>query len=292
MFQLQNSLQNIARGLKILYLFTLSDFKTILLPIVLFAHLYAPLSGMVRIEHTIFWVWLHLLQFCVSNQSLSVMEDTRNKPWRPIPAQMICVNTARSLRWFLLAICILVSELYGVRDISLVFAVGIYLHNEAKLDSHWLTRNILNALGYATFDLGACAIARGETAQWRQPLKSDAFVVGVLIVLTTIHAQDFPDEEGDKMENRKTIPIVMPRAGRISMLISLPAWSIMLTLIWSTSQIVSITFISLGTCVGSRFIYLSSADEHRRTYKLYNIWLAIARIIPLFAQQAVKSKFL
>jgi hypothetical protein len=37
------------------------------------------------------------------------------------------------------------------------------LHNEIGMDSHWLSRGILNAAGYATFDFGANLVARGES---------------------------------------------------------------------------------------------------------------------------------
>ena len=42
----------------------------------------------------------------------------------------------------------------------MMLMLGILLHNELKLDSHWLTRNVLNAIGYAVFDAGATALAR------------------------------------------------------------------------------------------------------------------------------------
>ena len=38
--------------------------------------------------------------------------------------------------------------------------IGILLHNELRLDSHWFTRNVLNAVGYATFDAGAMTVAQ------------------------------------------------------------------------------------------------------------------------------------
>lgn len=37
--------------------------------------------------------------------------------------------------------------------------IGILLHNELRLDAHWFTRNVLNAIGYATFDAGAMTVA-------------------------------------------------------------------------------------------------------------------------------------
>ena len=102
-----------------------------------------------------FWVWLHLLQFCVSNQSVEPDEDSKNKPWRPIPAGNISVHSARRLRWLLLAACLALSAQTGVLHAGAALSFATWAHNEANLGSHWLTRNALNAVGYASFSIGA-----------------------------------------------------------------------------------------------------------------------------------------
>ena len=109
---------------------------------------------------TALWTWLHLLQFCVSNQSLSPDEDALNKPWRPIPAGRISVRQATTLRWTLLPLCLFLSFAFGISAVGVVLMIGILLHNELRLDSHWFTRNVLNAVGYATFDAGAMTVAQ------------------------------------------------------------------------------------------------------------------------------------
>ena len=106
------------------------------------------------------WTWLFLLQFCISNQSLSIDEDSRNKPWRPIPSRRITIFHSLILRRTLLPVCIVISALNNIAAVGIVLTLGILLHNELRLDSHWFTRNVLNALGYAVFDAGATAIAR------------------------------------------------------------------------------------------------------------------------------------
>ena len=114
--------------------------------------------------HTLAWVWLNLLQFCVSNQSLpeSVEEDRNNKPWRPIPSRRMSRHTARALRWALLLACLAISSSYSVKYPGLALSLGIWLNNELGLDCHWITRNICNALGYAAFSAGATHVACGK----------------------------------------------------------------------------------------------------------------------------------
>ena len=104
------------------------------------------------------WVWLHLLQFCVSNQSLNPDEDCTNKPWRPIPAGMITVHASRILRWALLAVCLTLSALCNALLPGAALSFATWAHNEANLGSNWSTRNALNAIGYLSFSAGASTV--------------------------------------------------------------------------------------------------------------------------------------
>lgn len=66
----------------------------------------------------------------------------------------------------------MMSIAYGVILPALALTLGIILHNEMKLDSHWLTRNVCNALGYAAFSFGATYVACGKSG-----LPDDCFVL-------------------------------------------------------------------------------------------------------------------
>jgi 4-hydroxybenzoate polyprenyltransferase len=109
----------------------------------------------------VLWTWLHLLQFCVSNQSQNPGEDVLNKPWRPIPSGIVSVLNARILRWILLPLCLSLSISMSLEALlqSTSLAIGFIVYNELHLDSHWLMRNACNAWGYASFNAGASAIA-------------------------------------------------------------------------------------------------------------------------------------
>lgn len=125
----------------------------------MFAWCTVPRTDLRAFAQSVFWTWLYLLQFCVSNQSLSPDEDERNKPWRPLPSRRISFRHALIIRWTLLPLCIVLSVFHNVTAVGLILTLGILLHNELRLDAHWFTRNVLNALGYAVFDAGATAIA-------------------------------------------------------------------------------------------------------------------------------------
>ena len=106
------------------------------------------------------WVYLHLLQFCISNQTLDSVEDIKNKPWRPIASGRITLYQAIRLRWVLLVICVLYSASCGVLEAGILLSIATILHNELNLGSHWLSRNILVAVGYTSFSVG-CTGAGG-----------------------------------------------------------------------------------------------------------------------------------
>ncbi len=88
---------------------------------------------------------------------------------------------------------------------------------------------------------------------------TEAILRGALIVLTTIHAQDFQDVPG----------IVAPTASRISMILLL-MWSMWLGVI-SQTAIAQIFLISAAIVVGGRFMLFRTVPADRISYILYNV---------------------
>ncbi|KJA28900.1 hypothetical protein HYPSUDRAFT_33340 [Hypholoma sublateritium FD-334 SS-4] len=269
-------------NLHTLYLFIKSDVVGILLPIVIFATLSTRHISLTRILQSSTWTAVHLLQFCVSNQSLSPEEDRKNKPWRPIPAGRVTVTSAYTLRWSLIPVCLALSTMYGVLDVSLILTSLIFLHNEAKHGKNWLARSFLNAAAYATFDAGATLISCGDRQEFNAN-KIFPVIVNAFIILTTIHAQDFRDEEGDRHEGRRTIPIVAPWISRVTMPILLLSWSLLITA-RVAPVLVDWFILLLGWVVGVRFYYLRTRSADDTSYALYNIWLLSIRVLLCFSR--------
>ena len=165
-----------------LFLFTKSDIKTTVIPIVrlfrsslllpliiapqsILAAASAPLYNLAHLPHTVFWVWFHVLQFDVSNQTLDPEEDEHNKKDRPLPSKRISLSNAVILRWALVPACWTLSACYSVEtlvaSIALVFLTVVYDEFGAH-SGHWIVRNVVNALGFAAFETGACLIAGGK----------------------------------------------------------------------------------------------------------------------------------
>ncbi|KAG7439168.1 uncharacterized protein BT62DRAFT_1081744 [Guyanagaster necrorhizus] len=143
-----------------------------------------------------------------------------------------------------------------------MLAIGIFMNNEVGLDGHWFTRNIATALGYYAFQSGA------YTHEVLGDLITKALLRGALIVLTTIHAQDFQDVPGDRIQGRKTLPIVAPVGSRISMILFLLTWSMWLGAL--STALSHIFLLSAAVIVGSRFLLFRSVPSDRLSYILYN----------------------
>ena len=118
-------------------------------------------TSLKRLPHVFFWLWLLVLQFGVSNQTLSgsIAEDRINKPWRPIPASRVTLKQARIFRWCLIAPCLAISIYYQNLHAAVAETMAFLAYNEFGLSEHWLSKNLLNAIGYAAFEVGAVVVA-------------------------------------------------------------------------------------------------------------------------------------
>ena len=109
-----------------------------------------------------FWIWLQLLMFNLSNQTLDPKEDQVNKKDRPLPSGRLSLRTARILRWLMPLFNLAWSTQYS-KEVVLACLTGCFLtwtYNEAGFAAgHWAGRNICCGLGMASFETGASLIA-------------------------------------------------------------------------------------------------------------------------------------
>lgn len=95
-----------------------------------------------------------------------------------------------------------------------------------------------------------------------------------LVYLTTFHAQDFKDVDGDMLIGRSTLPILFPQIARLSMFIGMLAWSILLPIFWKLDWVVSLIFAAMGLFVGARFASRKArVVEDQVNFYWYNVRL-------------------
>ncbi|KAJ7446936.1 UbiA prenyltransferase family-domain-containing protein [Mycena galericulata] len=265
--------------LHISYAFTRSDFKTVVFPVLCYGLMASPSVEFRRIPLLILWIWIHLLQFTAANQMLSHDEDALNKPYRPIPAGLITTEQTRVLRWVLVPICLFISVTSDVFYPGLSLAVAFIAYNELGLDNHWFTKNLLNAIGLVSWNIGAANISSGGQAFkneecWVAPYFSAA------LIISTIHIQDFRDVVGDRKAGRTTFPIAMPEYSRWITFILLSSWSLGLSLYWSLGVIKTSIFVLFGVFIGTRILCQRTEFDDKVSLRLFMIWLCVSQILP------------
>ncbi|KAJ7615482.1 UbiA prenyltransferase family-domain-containing protein [Roridomyces roridus] len=248
-----------AGALYTLYLFTKSDIKTTVIPITFLASASAPLASISRLPHITFWIWLHLLQFDVSNQTMDPEEDAMNKQDRPLPSKRMTLEQAIILRWILVPLCFAWSLCYSVETLYASIALR-----------HWFIRNAVNAAGFAAFEVGATLVA-GYTASRLDHIAVISVAISGGIFATTIHAQDFKDVDGDRAIGRRTIPIVLPSIARWTVIIPLTLWSLGLAFVWELDLIAALVFVSLAISVGTQYLRSTSVRGDQVGFYWYNV---------------------
>ncbi|KAJ7206140.1 UbiA prenyltransferase family [Mycena haematopus] len=272
-----------------LLLFTYTDFKTIVIPVTIFASVAAPVQSVGRLFCGTVWTWLHLLQVDVSNQYQSIAEDAINRPWRPLPGGRISQNSASILRWLLVPICLFLSIPFGNEVVlpSLALTVLLVAHDECGWDKHWAGKNIINTFGYLSFELGATQIMNMSPRLDRIAVQS--LIFNALVVLTTIHSQDFSDVDGDAAFGRITLPIYAPTISRLLTPFTLIMWSVLLGRLWNLGPTSHFLLCGLGGAVGWRFFRFRTPSCDANTFVAYNVWLLLTHLLPAHMRWGVLS---
>lgn len=146
---------------------------------------------------------LYCLTFCISNQLAGEAEDRHNKPDRPLPSGFVTRRGAW-LRWIVsMALFTLVGWQLGVLEWTLLWQVTLTLHNLAGFARHYWLKNLSMTFG---------AIAQLAAAwQMVRPLTPEAWLwilVPAITLLSNASLQDLRDIEGDRLNQRRTLPIV------------------------------------------------------------------------------------
>ncbi|KAI0657839.1 UbiA prenyltransferase family-domain-containing protein [Cubamyces menziesii] len=269
-----------------LFLFTKSDFKTTIFPTSSLGIASAPVASIYRVPHVLFWTWLHTLQFCLSNQTVDPEEDALNKSDRPLPAKRITLYQAKVFRWLIIPICWRISALYSVETFyaSVANVALTILYNELSAHKgHWIIRNVVNGLGFASFEVGATLIA-GSNPRRMDDIAICSVLASFGIFATTIHTQDFKDVEGDRAVGRRTIPIVLGDAAKYTVLLPLFLWSTGLSVFWGLDLVTATFFTVLGIHVGLLYLRGKTVYEYQVAFYWYNFWLCCAHVLPAYCR--------
>ncbi|KXJ94766.1 UbiA prenyltransferase family-domain-containing protein [Microdochium bolleyi] len=300
-----------------LYMFTRSDFKTVIIPQSIFALCAASRtesspaarnmpSFIIRVAFMLLWLWLHLIVENVANQRLeaSVLEDAANKPWRPIPSGLISPRQSQAILRYAVPLCLLASSSVGGMPLLLPSAtlmVFVWLYNDLDGSAAGpLQRSAINAAGLACFGWGALAVLlSGEglfSAAGAATINEHGggeilprtlqlwIALTALVVFSTVHAADFPDVEGDRERGRQTMPLVYGEAAsRWVLAVAVPGWSVASLLFWDVAVgVYWVAPLLVAGCMAS--LTVLRRDDHgsdEGVWKLWCLWTVTLFVLPL-----------
>ena len=293
-------IRDVFETLKTLYLFTHSDLKTILGPESLFA-LFVTLSGpalttnfnpcltaiLPRLALAACWIWINLLCFCIGNQRKprAIIEDSMNKPWRPLPSKRLSASQAYEMHITAHVVALSTSfAVGGVWQCVLLMALGYVYSDLGAGDRSLVLRNGLNVAGFLCFGMGATSIAAGASEVGLTTAAYQWFGIIAAVIFTTVHVQDMYDQEGDTQCGRRTIPIVFgDGVARLSLVFLIAVWSCLVPVYWSLNLVKSLPLLALGAIIGYRYLAKRSAESDRNTSKVWNLWMTWLYLMPLLS---------
>ncbi|KAI6088878.1 hypothetical protein F4821DRAFT_257372 [Hypoxylon rubiginosum] len=214
--------QSITYHLYTLYLFTASDFKTVIFPQSVFALAFVLSQSQMRgqpcfsdigyrLPHMAIWLWLHLLIEDISNQRMpeSITEDEINKPWRPISSKRLNPAEAKNILRIGIILAMGLSLSLGNFVPSVTLMAMIWQYNDLDGSNGAWRRNILTAAGLGCFSWGAVvALSTAPLRPENEELLRNWILLSSVVILTTIQVQDFPDTAGDIARGRSTMPLI------------------------------------------------------------------------------------
>ena len=281
-----------------LWLFTYSDLKTVIYPQLAFG-LSNALSGLVNVDRApsvlavlaripliLLWVWFVLLLEVVSNQRLplSILEDVKNKPWRPLPSRRLSPRSAQRLLLFSVPIVLMISFFLGTVTLSMAIIIVSWMYNDlGGADHNYVVRNVLNACGSTVIGAGATTIAAG-----RSGLNENAaawFGILACTIFSTVQTQDLADMEGDAARARKTMPLVHGHSiTRWSIALFVTFWSFVCPSFWNLDTYAYCPPVLVGGLLASRALFIRNVGADKLTWKIWCIWMIVLYTLPLWKE--------
>ncbi|KAI0205450.1 UbiA prenyltransferase family [Astrocystis sublimbata] len=241
---------------------------------------------LLRAPIVLFWVLINLMPFAINNQAspLSIAEDSINKPWRPLPSGRLSRPQAHILMVVFYAVAQFFSSLSGGlrQSLCLVF-LGMWYNRFGGADDEPVIRSGINALGYICFLSGAMEVALDVTlALYHSFYLLSWLGIIAAIIFTTVHSQDFSDQEGDALRGRRTLPLVLGDSpSRWVLAIWMSIWGIVCPSFWGAALPTRILGLALAECVGLRSIMYRNSVRDKTTFFIWNVWICFVYMLPL-----------
>lgn len=283
-----------------LYLFTKSDIKTVILPQIVFAISSALTEGFrvrsdyhlqgnvfIAVMKAVLWIWVALLLENVANQRLpgSILEDSKNKPWRPFPSKHLTPNEGQQYLLVLVPCALVTGILLGASRETNTLVALIWMYNDldgANKSIWW--RNALNAGGLMCFSAGVTAITAGPLQYTSMERAVCWIALTGTVIFTTVQAQDFPDIAGDQARGRQTMPLLYGQhVARVSLAIGIITWSFLCPWFWGLRFLEFLPTVAIGGLMAWMTFANRRKTSDEVVWKLWCLWFGIIYLLPLLS---------
>lgn len=284
-----------------LWLFTESDFFTFVLPNTMFG-IFGALSGLgssthskshipimqllIRIPSIVAFNWSNLLIFDIANQRLpaAVVEDSVNKPWRPLPTRKITMSAAQAWLLMIIPTTLTIANIQKVGFESAILVTLTWMYNDlGGGDCDYRVRNAIIAAAFAVYNTASLKIALGAETISMISIPGQQWILVVSgVILTTMHIQDLKDIEGDRRRCRRTAPLVLGNdLTRWTIVAGLLFWSLFCPWFWQSSWIGVVQSSGTGALVAFRILKRKDPAADRLSWKIWAWWTVSLYFLPL-----------
>jgi 4-hydroxybenzoate polyprenyltransferase len=222
----------------------------------------------------------------------SILEDSINKPWRPLPAKRLTPDEARHC--LLLAVPSTLSILYLLGGFyeALWMVVLTWMYNDlGGADEGYVSRNLIQVIAFILHARGSTIVA-ARKAYSLGPHAGIWFALIGAIVFTSIQMQDLEDMEGDAERERKTLPLVHgEQVGRLSVAIPVAVWSFACPDFWGLGPFGYLPSALVGGTAAVRVLACRTLNSDRMTWKLWCFLIICIYLLPLLKENSVFGRF-
>ncbi|MFC6100023.1 UbiA family prenyltransferase [Olivibacter domesticus] len=155
--------------------------------------------------YSLSYSFLFLYTVCLSSQLLSIEEDRRNKPWRPLPSNLVTIPGTYSRGVFANILLVLLAHQLNILYFAVLWQLVTFFTDRMR----W--HIFLGAKNLVFMTMGVFALF---CSQWQiiQPLDASIYQYAIVLSIWSgfaFHIQDMRDQAGDQLVGRKTLPLAI-----------------------------------------------------------------------------------
>ena len=155
--------------------------------------------------NSLIFSFLFLYTVCLSNQLISIEEDRKNKPWRPLPSNLVTIQGTYSRLVFANILLLLLAYQLNIFYFAVLWQLVTFFTDRMRWHIYLGAKNLV------FMTLGVFALF---CSQWQiiQPLDASIYQYAIILSIWSglaFHIQDMRDQAGDRLIGRKTLPLAI-----------------------------------------------------------------------------------